>query len=74
MGYGLVAPLALYLDTEVSARFGERDLDLPSADVQRDDVGGFEGEVMSSIIPRRSGLTAAVASVMGWSPGCGKRW
>ena len=45
MGYGLVAPLALCLDTEVSARFGERDLDLPSADVQRDDVGGFEGDI-----------------------------
>ena len=41
----VVGPLALCLDAQVSARFGERDLDLPSADVQRDDVGGFEGDI-----------------------------
>ena len=31
--YGVVGPLALCLDAQVCARFGERDLDLPSADV-----------------------------------------
>lgn len=37
--------MALCLDAQMSARFGERDLDLPSADVQGDDVGGLEGDV-----------------------------
>ena len=33
------------LDTQVSSGFGKGDLDLPSADVEGDDVGGLEGDV-----------------------------
>ena len=70
MGYGLVAPLALNLDTEVSARFGERDLDLPSADVQRDDVGGFEGDIGTE-----EGLRLALCvGVADQDPSDGQQW
>lgn len=37
--------MALCLDTEVNPSFGERDLDLPSADVQGYDVCGLKGDV-----------------------------
>jgi hypothetical protein len=37
--------LALCLDAQMSARFGECDLDLPSADVQGDDVSWLDGDV-----------------------------
>ena len=40
-----VRPLALRLDAQMSARFGERDLDLPPADVQGDDVSRLDGDV-----------------------------
>ena len=43
--YGFVGPLALCLDTQVRAGFGKGDLDLPSADVEGDYLGGLEGDV-----------------------------
>lgn len=37
--------MPLGLNTNVGKCIGERDLDLPSADEQGDDVGGIEGDV-----------------------------
>ena len=44
-GDGIVGPLPLGLDAQVGPGFGKSHLDLPSADVQGDDVLGFEGDV-----------------------------
>jgi hypothetical protein len=40
-----VGPLALCLNAQMSAGFGEGDLDLPPADVQGDDLSQLEGDI-----------------------------
>lgn len=42
---GYVGPLPLGLNAKVGTGLGERDLDLPAADEQGDDVGGLDGDV-----------------------------
>jgi hypothetical protein len=59
----LFGPLALYLNAQMSARFGERDLDLPSAHVRTIDIAIATLDDPEAIAP---GFQIWTRSQIGW--------